>query len=266
MAAPGVELIVAARTDGVVPALVLGLGGIWTELLRRRRDHPAAGRRRARSSARSRSLRGAPLLLGGRGRAGGRRGRGGRGWPQRVGALLLDAARWPLIECNPVLVGDVRRRRGRGRRGDPDRGRSMTADATTTWSSSAAASPGSRRPASARCAAARSLLLEARDRLGGRTWSADWDGRRVEYGGAWVHWHQPHTFSELTRAGLAVDARHTTPSAPAGTSAPSAARARSRERDAIARRGWDQFVDGVRRGAARSPTTRCCAIDRLARV
>ena len=29
------------------------------------------------------------------------------------------------------------------------------------------------------------LLLEARDRLGGRTWSADWDGIPVEYGGAW---------------------------------------------------------------------------------
>ena len=50
----------------------------------------------------------------------------------------------------------------------------------------------------------RTLLLEARDRLGGRTWSADWDGFRIEYGGAWVHWHQPHTFSEITRAGLAV--------------------------------------------------------------
>ena len=33
MAAPGVELIVAARRDAVVPALVVGLGGIWTELL-----------------------------------------------------------------------------------------------------------------------------------------------------------------------------------------------------------------------------------------
>ena len=48
------------------------------------------------------------------------------------------------------------------------------------------------------------LLLEARDRLGGRTWSKPWAGTRIEYGGAWVHWHQPHTFSELTRAGLAV--------------------------------------------------------------
>ena len=49
------------------------------------------------------------------------------------------------------------------------------------------------------------LLLEARDRLGGRTWSADWDGIPVEYGGGWVHWHQPHTWSEITRAGLRVE-------------------------------------------------------------
>ena len=48
------------------------------------------------------------------------------------------------------------------------------------------------------------LLLEARDRLGGRTWRAEWDGYPVEYGGAWVHWHQPHTWSEITRAGLEV--------------------------------------------------------------
>jgi monoamine oxidase len=44
------------------------------------------------------------------------------------------------------------------------------------------------------------LLLEARDRLGGRTWNASWAGTSIEYGGAWVHWHQPHTWSEITRA------------------------------------------------------------------
>ncbi len=89
------------------------------------------------------------------------------------------------------------------------------------------------------------LLLEARDRLGGRTWSARWDGRRIEYGGAWVHWHQPHTFSEITRAGLAVemsdDAQrahwHVDGQLRSGT---------IDERDEIARRGWDAFVDGVR--------------------
>ena len=106
------------------------------------------------------------------------------------------------------------------------------------------------------------LLLEARDRLGGRTWSADWGGRRVEYGGAWVHWHQPHTFSELTRAGLAVtlgpDAErahwHVGPERRTGTIA---------QRDEIARRGWDQFVDGVR-SALPAPHAPLGAVDRLA--
>ena len=33
MAPPGVEMLVSATRDGVVPSLVIGLGGIWTELL-----------------------------------------------------------------------------------------------------------------------------------------------------------------------------------------------------------------------------------------
>ena len=106
------------------------------------------------------------------------------------------------------------------------------------------------------------VLLEARDRLGGRTWSSEWNGWPVEYGGAWVHWHQPHTFSEITRAGLAT------------TLGPDAQRAhwyvgeqrRSgsiAERDAIAQRGWDQFVDGVRE-ALPAPHAPLHAIERLA--
>jgi succinyl-CoA synthetase beta subunit len=31
MAPPGVELLVSVRTDAIVPALIVGLGGIWTE-------------------------------------------------------------------------------------------------------------------------------------------------------------------------------------------------------------------------------------------
>src|SRR4051794_10062201 len=109
----------------------------------------------------------------------------------------------------------------------------------------------------------RTLLLEARDRLGGRTWNAQWNGFRVEYGGAWVHWHQPHSFSELTRAGLTVsvsdnadrtlwhvgDERHS------GT---------VEERDAIARRGWDRFVDGVNE-ALPNPHAPLTALPELAR-
>ncbi|HEY2599931.1 MAG TPA: acetate--CoA ligase family protein, partial [Thermoleophilaceae bacterium] len=101
MVEPGVELLVAARRDAVVPALVLALGGIWTELL----DDvaivplPASPGRVERAL---RSLRAAPLLTGGRGRT-----------PLDLGAaaqlasaagealLTLDAE---LIELNPVLV------------------------------------------------------------------------------------------------------------------------------------------------------------------
>jgi monoamine oxidase len=108
----------------------------------------------------------------------------------------------------------------------------------------------------------RVLVLEARDRLGGRTWSAEWEGWRIEYGGAWVHWHQPHTFSEITRAGLGV------------TLGPDAERAHWHvggerrqgtiaARDAIAQKGWDQFVDGVRE-ALPAPHAPLAALDRLA--
>lgn len=50
----------------------------------------------------------------------------------------------------------------------------------------------------------RTLLLEARDRIGGRTWTDTFAGQRVELGGAWVHWSQPHIWAELTRYGVPV--------------------------------------------------------------
>jgi pseudooxynicotine oxidase len=110
---------------------------------------------------------------------------------------------------------------------------------------------------------AKTLLLEARDRLGGRTWTQRWHATDIELGGGWVHWHQPHVWSEITRAGLAVelgedaqvagwfvgDERHP------GTLP---------ERDAIAERGWNQFVDGVG-DALPLPHDPLFASDRLAR-
>jgi pseudooxynicotine oxidase len=110
---------------------------------------------------------------------------------------------------------------------------------------------------------AETLLLEARDRLGGRTWTHRWNETDIELGGGWVHWHQPHVWSEITRAGLAVelgedaqvtgwfvgDERHP------GTLP---------ERDAIAERGWNQFVDGVE-DALPLPHDPLFASDRLAR-
>ena len=104
MAPPGVELIVAAHTDGVVPALVVGLGGIWTELLRDVAviPLPADAPRIERAIA---TLRGAPLLLGGRGRPGADVAAAAR-LAERVGALLLEH-RLATVECNPVLVGET---------------------------------------------------------------------------------------------------------------------------------------------------------------
>jgi monoamine oxidase len=107
------------------------------------------------------------------------------------------------------------------------------------------------------------LLLEARDRLGGRTWSADWDGIPVEYGGAWVHWHQPHTWSEITRAGLRLEL-----SADAERSHWWVGSERREgtiaERDAIAERGWNRFVYGVHE-ALPNPHDPLLALDELAR-
>jgi monoamine oxidase len=50
----------------------------------------------------------------------------------------------------------------------------------------------------------RVLVLEARDRIGGRTWTDERLGRDLEMGGTWVHWIQPHTWAELSRYGIGV--------------------------------------------------------------
>jgi monoamine oxidase len=107
------------------------------------------------------------------------------------------------------------------------------------------------------------LLLEARDRLGGRTWTAPWDGREIEYGGAWVHWHQPHTFSEITRAGLSLSLG--APGERADWYVGGERRSGTlEERDAIAQRGWDLFVEGVEQ-ALPLPHDPLHALDELVR-
>src|ERR1700722_3999345 len=48
------------------------------------------------------------------------------------------------------------------------------------------------------------LVLEARDRVGGRTWTDRRLGHDLELGGTSVHWVQPHTWAEMTRYGREV--------------------------------------------------------------
>ena len=102
MAAPGVELLVAARRDAVVPALVVGLGGIWTEALDDVAIVPLPAEP-ARVEAALRSLRGAGLLDGARGAS-----------PVDLAAIAAVAARCgelllgdglTLLELNPVIAG-----------------------------------------------------------------------------------------------------------------------------------------------------------------
>lgn len=38
----------------------------------------------------------------------------------------------------------------------------------------------------------RVLLIEARDRIGGRTWTAKELGEDIEMGGTWIHWSVAH--------------------------------------------------------------------------
>jgi acyl-CoA synthetase (NDP forming) len=101
MAPPGVEVLIAARADAVVPALVMGLGGIWTEALADVAVVPLPADTEAIGQA-LRRLRGAAALFGGRGR------------PavdvdalatltSHVGELLLSHT-LELIELNPVLA------------------------------------------------------------------------------------------------------------------------------------------------------------------
>ncbi|MBV8941773.1 MAG: acetate--CoA ligase family protein [Solirubrobacterales bacterium] len=103
MIEPGVELLVAATVDAVVPAVVIGMGGMWTEVLTDVVVVPLPASA-ARIERALRSLRGAPLLF------------GERGQPpvdvealsrlaERTGEALLEAS-LALVELNPVLVGE----------------------------------------------------------------------------------------------------------------------------------------------------------------
>ena len=101
MAEPGLELVVAARADAVVPALVVGLGGIWTEALEDVAvvPLPATPGRVARAL---RSLRGAPLLTGGRGLEPVALDAAAE-LASRAGEVLLSEG-LALLELNPVSV------------------------------------------------------------------------------------------------------------------------------------------------------------------
>ena len=101
-AEPGVEMIVAARREGVVPTLTVGLGGIWTEAFADVACVPLpATPGRVRSAIEG--LRAYAVLAGGRGRAAYDMD-GLCLAASRIGDLLLSEG-LSLIEVNPLIVG-----------------------------------------------------------------------------------------------------------------------------------------------------------------
>ncbi len=103
MLPPGLELLVAATADAVVPAVVIGLGGVWTEILSDVAIIPLPADA-ARIQDALRTLKGAPLLFGGRGQRPIDVGAVCR-LAQRAGELLHEAG-LELVELNPVLASD----------------------------------------------------------------------------------------------------------------------------------------------------------------
>ncbi len=104
MASPGTEMLVSATRDGVVPALVIGTGGIWTELMQDVVVIPLPADA-ARIGDALQTLTSYPLLAGGRGRT-----------PLAVDALCELAAAvgrallgegLTLVELNPVIVTET---------------------------------------------------------------------------------------------------------------------------------------------------------------
>ena len=51
----------------------------------------------------------------------------------------------------------------------------------------------------------KTLLLEARPRLGGRTLTLDIDDHHLDVGGTWVGWSQPHVWAEIMRYGIPIE-------------------------------------------------------------
>jgi pseudooxynicotine oxidase len=48
------------------------------------------------------------------------------------------------------------------------------------------------------------LILEARTRFGGRTFTSTFADEKVELGGTWIHWSQPFVWTEAQRYGLSI--------------------------------------------------------------
>ena len=164
---PGVELLVAARTDGVVPGAGAGARRHLDRAAGRRRGGAAAGRRAANRAGAARRCAARRCCSAAAGAA-------PSTWPRRPSwrrgsASCCSSGSLALVECNPAW--SCRRVTARS-------------PSTPTALGSCARRDRGRRRLCRRHRRARGalrgrsvLLLEARDRLGGRTWRPSLGGR-----------------------------------------------------------------------------------------
>ncbi|MCW2289765.1 monoamine oxidase [Leucobacter luti] len=95
------------------------------------------------------------------------------------------------------------------------------------------------------------LTLEARDRIGGRTWTDHRLGHDLELGANWVHWVQPHVWAEMTRYGREM------------IRSPRAEEAYWRSREDGVRQGTlEEFMDLIEEGQRELVTDVAAAIPR----
>ena len=172
MAPPGVELLVSARSDAVVPCLVIALGGAWTELLDDAAIVPLPATPE-RVEAAIRGLRGAPLLTGGRG-----------GPPLDVAAAArlaaADRRAAPRERARPARAQSRAGSRARRDGGGCGR-RGMRAIVVGAGLAGLTAADELAR------AGAEVVVLEARSRVGGRVWSQTLpNGAVVEMGAEYI--------------------------------------------------------------------------------
>ncbi|WP_336659133.1 flavin monoamine oxidase family protein [Leucobacter sp. USHLN153] len=107
------------------------------------------------------------------------------------------------------------------------------------------------------------VVLEARDRVGGRTWTDRRFGHDLELGGTWVHWVQPHTWAEMTRYGREIERSPRAEEAYWKRADGTSQRGTLEEFMALIDAGQQQIIDDVRESIPRGTEPTVGAIQEL---
>ncbi len=87
----------------------------------------------------------------------------------------------------------------------------------------------------------KTLLIEARNRLGGRTFTSKFAGHKTDLGGTWVGWMQPHVWAEINRYDLEME------QTPGGTPERMSWMTQGKVKHADAGTPWEMLDDGFQK-------------------